>query len=118
MPNLAIKPASLNSASQPVNAPTESTTDFTRTTTYSSMDADALFAVDLFRGPDAPVAQAAESIPAPPAVTPYAVGAVYGSIDSTDKSALIDGDIVRSGDLLHGENRVLSISTEGVTLSK
>lgn len=117
-PSLTIRPVSKSSSNRRVNQLTQSETDFSRKNNFSSLDSDALFGVDLFRGPDAPVTESLESFAQPAAPTPYAVGAVYGNIDSTNQSALIDGDIVRSGDLLRGESRVLSISTEGVTLSK
>ncbi|MEO1525938.1 MAG: hypothetical protein AAFX06_10900 [Planctomycetota bacterium] len=107
----AVSPAA--QADSPIDA-----ARFSHPEQLTRLDSDALYAVDLFREADVPEPSTTETPSIAEPNVSYAIGAVYGSFDSTEKSALVDGDIVRSGDVLKGKDQVLSVSAEGVTLSK
>lgn len=117
-PNASTSTSEVGAAIQSEDADAESA--FDHVVALASLETDELFAVNLFRGSDVPPTEPAS--PDVPETTPtnrqsYSVGAVYGSFDSTDRSALIDDTIVRSGDLLNGDDHVIAISSEGVTLA-
>ena len=79
---------------------------------------EEITAVDLFRHAAVEVVQAApEQAPPQTEIKPavqYTVGAVYGAYSGTDRKALIDGKIVRSGEQLENGVVVLEVSSEGV----
>ena len=109
-------PTTTNGESQPIESEPEP--DFSIVTALPRIESDAILTIDLFHGPDVSPEDPPVPLQEPSNARAYNVGAVYGNFDSTEKSALIDGDIVRSGDVIDGENAVLSISAEGVTLTK
>ncbi|MDV6033538.1 MAG: hypothetical protein F9B45_26295 [Phycisphaera sp. RhM] len=82
---------------------------------------DEITATDLFRGAAIEVVQTTPEPTSPqaePASTvEYTLGAVYGAYDGTDRKALIDGQIVRSGEKLETGVVVIQVSDEGVEVA-
>ncbi|QDV43341.1 hypothetical protein Enr13x_31960 [Stieleria neptunia] len=82
---------------------------------------DVITATDLFRGPAVEVVQSApEPTPTqvePPSTVQYNLGAVYGAYEGTDRKALIDGQIVRSGETLETGVVVIEVSDQGVEVA-
>ncbi len=86
-----------------------------------TLSPEEINATDLFRSPAIEVVQ---DVPdqAPrqtetPATVEYTLGAVYGAYEGTDRKALIDGQIVQSGEKLETGVVVIQVSDEGVEVA-
>ncbi|PAY17250.1 hypothetical protein CKO51_22555 [Rhodopirellula sp. SM50] len=82
---------------------------------------DEITATDLFRGAAIEVVQTTPEPTSPQdepqSTVEYTLGAVYGAYEGTDRKALIDGQIVRSGEKLETGVVVIQVSDEGVEVA-
>lgn len=84
----------------------------------NSLAIEQINATDLFRRPYiSPYAKRPEITPIPSTPKSVKVGAVYGSYDSGDHTALINGEIVQPGMELEPGIKVLTVSPEGVEVA-
>ncbi|MCS7467894.1 hypothetical protein NZK35_14670 [Stieleria sp. ICT_E10.1] len=105
----------------PEGAPDELMERFVTPVELPALTLDEITATDLFRGAAIEVVQTTPEPTspqtAPPATVEYTLGAVYGAYDGTDRKALIDGQIVRSGEKLETGVVVIQVSDEGVEIA-
>lgn len=112
---VSLKPPSEQTAT---NATDELVAQFVATTELPTLSRKQILSVDLFQRPIvSPDPEPGEQKNIAKPSHQYQVGAIYGAFNGTERSALLDGEVVHSGKKLDSGIQIISISPEGVEVA-